>query len=614
MLGIREKLSLGFGGLLLIIMIIGINSITQLTTLGHSIDVILRENYRSVIASDQMKESIERMDSGALISLLGDTEKGTSLVSENEPLFNAALEAELNNITLPGEQEKAKEIRVLFSRYRMALHEVTDLTLPSESRRQNYFVKLSPLFNQIKASAEEILHMNQQNMVEANASARRTAGSSRQHMYILLISGGILAVLFIVFTGRWILRPIDRLIRSTDEISRGNLDLVVKTDSKDEIGRLSTAFNEMASSLRQFRRSEQTRMELIQRSTRHVFNSLPDAVAVLDLDGRVDVSTRTASEFFGLKAEVGIGDVPNEWPNELFREALASRHPVEPLGRKAIIQQFIQGEEHFFRPGAVPILDQEKNPTGVILILKDITVQLQQNELKGGVISTVSHQLKTPLTALRMAVYLLLEEKVGQLTPKQRELLIAARDESDRLSSILTGLLDISRIELGKVQMDFLPVSPHAIVLEQVEACRGVAQQRGVDLKMNVPDDIPEVIADPSRIGHVLANLLSNALKYTSSGGKIIISVEPRGDMVSFAVSDTGQGIDSEYLDRIFEHFYRVPGQPDVAGEGLGLAIAKEIVEAHGGTIGVESEKDKGSTFTFSLRKAEKAVMKSESR
>ncbi len=610
MLGIREKLSLGFGGLLLIIIVIGINSITQLTTLGHSIDVILRENYRSVIAGDQMKESLERMDSGALITLLGDTGQGMRLVSVNEALFNAALDAELDNITLPGEKEKAEEIRVLFSRYRAALHEVTDLTLADESRRQAYFVRLLPLFNQIKASAEEILHMNQQNMMEANANARRTAGWSKQYMYILLISGGIVAVLFILFTGRWILLPINRLIRSTDEISRGNLDLVVQTYSQDEIGRLSTAFNEMASSLRQFRRSEQTRMELIQRSTRHVFNSLPDAVAILDPDGRVEVSTQTASEFFGLRAEVGIRDVPFEWPNELFREALASRRPVEPLGRKAIIQQFIKGEEHFFRPGAVPILDQEKNPTGVILILKDITVQLQQNELKGGVISTVSHQLKTPLTALRMAVYLLLEEKVGQLTPKQRELLTAARDESDRLSSILTSLLDISRIELGKVQMDFLPVSPHAIVLEQVEAARSVAHDRRIDVRMSVPHNIPEVIADPSRIGHVLANLLSNALKYTSPGGKITISVEPRGDMVSFAISDTGEGMDSEYLDRIFEHFYRVPGQPEVAGEGLGLAIAKEIVEAHGGTIGVESEKGRGSTFTFSLRKAETAAGK----
>ncbi|MHC1728458.1 MAG: ATP-binding protein [Syntrophobacteraceae bacterium] len=614
MLGIREKLSLGFGGLLLIIAVIGVNSITQLTTLGHSIDVILRENYRSVIACGQMKEAVERMDSGAIFTLLGDVDQGRDLIANNETVFEAALDTELNNITLPGEQQKAELLRALYTQYMGALQEMLDSSLPPEGRRQAYFTKLFPLFNQIKTTAEDILHMNQQNMIDANERARRTAAMAKQRMYIFLLSGVILAVLFVLFTGRWILRPINRLMRSTDEIRRGNLDLVVQTDSKDEIGRLSEAFNEMASSLRQFRRNDQTRMALMQRSTRHVFNSLPDAVAVVDPGGRVEVSTQSASQFFGLKPDANIRKLPFEWMVGLFDEALLSKRSVEPTGRRDIIQQFIKGEEHFFRPAAVPILDGERNLTGVILILKDVTQQLHQDELKGGVISTVSHQLKTPLTSLRLAVYLLLEEKVGPLTPKQAELLFAARDESDRLHSILSNLLDISRIESGKAPMDFQAVSPHEIVLEQVETSQSAARDRGIALRMDVPDDLPEVLAEPSRIGQVLANLLSNALKYTSPGGEISVSASSHEDAVNFAVSDTGQGIRSEYLERIFEQFFRVPGQSVETGEGLGLAIAKDIVEAHGGSIYVESEEGKGSTFTFSLRKSGNAHRKAESR
>lgn len=604
MLGIRQKLSLGFCGLLLIIIVIGAQSITQLTTLGHSIDVILRENYRSVIASGEMKEALERMDSGTLFILLGDTTRGRDLIAQNEPLFDKALETELNNITLPGEQEKAFSIRELFIRYRGILTRVQDPSLPLDTRRQSYFTELLPLFQRIKDTAEEILHMNQQSMIDANARARATATAAERRMYILLLCGAFVAVLFVLFTGRWILRPINRLIRSTDDIRRGNLDLVVRSDSRDEIGRLSEAFNEMASSLREFRRSDRTRMALIQRSTRQVFRSLPDAVAVLDAQGRVEVSTQPANEFFGLRPDANVRDLPHAWMGEFFDEALKSGRSVEPRDGRQIVQQFIRGDEHFFRPEAVPILDAEKHPTGVVLVLKDITQQFHQDELKRGVISTVSHQLKTPLTSLRMAVYLLLEEKVGPLTPKQTELLLAARDESDRLHSILSNLLDISRIESGKARMDFHALSPQTIVSEQVEAFQSAAKDRGIVLKTDLPADLPDVLADPSRVGHVFANLISNALKYTAPGGEVLISARSSDEMVIFSVSDTGRGIPGQYQDRIFEQFFRVPGNDGEGGEGLGLAIAKEIIGAHGGSISVESEEGKGSTFNFTLNKA----------
>ena len=411
------------------------------------------------------------------------------LIADNEPVFEKALHVELNNITLPGEQEKALHLSDLFTQYKDTLRGLLDTPLSVEKRREEYFAKLLPLFQQIKATADEILNMNQQNMIDANDRARSTAAAAKHRMVILLLCGAIVAVLFVLSTGRWILRPISRLIRSTEEIRRGNLDFVVQSDSQDEIGRLSEAFNEMASSLREFRRSDRNRIARIQRSTQQVFKSLPDAVAVVDLEGRVEVATDTAVEVFGLRPDVRIRSLAFEWMGGLFDEALRSGRVIETQGNQTIIQRFITGEEHFFRPEAVPILDGEKQPTGVILILKDVTQQLHQDELKRGVISTVSHQLKTPLTSLRMAVYLLLEEKVGPLTPKQTELLVAARDDSDRLHSILSNLLDISRIESGRMRMDFRPESPRTIVVQQVESFRSTAKDRGIALKMEVPDE-----------------------------------------------------------------------------------------------------------------------------
>jgi CHASE3 domain sensor protein len=206
MIGLRQKLSLGFGGLLLIILIIGIQSIIQLTKLGESIDVILRENYRSVIACQQMKEALERMDSGILFELLGYTEKGNELIRRNELAFEMALEVELHNITLPGEGEKANHLKNLFGQYKTVFRKVKDLKTPITVRRKAYFADLFPLFLQIKDTASEILRMNQQNMSDANDAARTRAAAAKKQMVILLFIGTIVAVACILFTGRWILR------------------------------------------------------------------------------------------------------------------------------------------------------------------------------------------------------------------------------------------------------------------------------------------------------------------------------------------------------------------------------------------------------------------------
>ena len=606
MLGLRQKISLGFAGLLIIVLVIGIQSILYLTRLGESIDVILKENYRSVIACQQMKEALERIDSGLLFILLGDTEKGEELVLKNEGVFEKALQIELNNITVPGEGEKAAQIQALYGRYITALNSVKDTAEPAGRRREAYFSGVLPFFGQIKSTAEEILQMNQQNMSDANNQARYNASHARSQMYVLLIIGTFIALAFIFFAGRWILRPIQRLIQSAEEIRRGNLDLVVQSRSRDEIGYLSESFNAMAASLREFRRTDQAKLLRIQRATQEAFDSLTDAVAVLDLEGRVEVATETAKNIFGLRPGATIFDLPFGWMADLYNRALQESRRVTPKDPQKLIQQFLHGEERYYRPEAVPILDSERLPRGVILVLQDVTQLQQQDEIKRDVIRTVSHQLKTPLTSIRMAIHLLLDEKVGELNEKQVDLLLAAREDSDRLHEILANLLDISRIVSGKVQMELVTISPQTLVMDAIEPYRRSAQDQGVAITVELRGDLPDVRVDTNRINHVFGNLLSNALRYTAPGGTISIAARAEEECVRFSISDTGAGIPSPYLPRIFEPFFRVPGQGQDAGAGLGLAIAKEIVEAHGGKIAVESQEGKGTTFIFMLKKADR--------
>jgi PAS domain S-box-containing protein len=604
MLSLRQKLLLGFGGLLLIILIGGIQSIIQFRHLGQSIDVILKENYRSVVACQDMKEALEHMGSGVLFTFLGYQQLGNEQIKKNEAAFEKALDIELHNITIPGEGEKAAALQALFTSYQFKIHDLQKQSQSSSARRV-YFDEILPLFQQVKNTADDILQMNQKNMNEANDRARKDAASAQERMYLFLLCSILVAVAFMLFIGKWILRPIERLIRYTEEIRDGNLDLVVQIDSGDEIGRLSEAFNDMTTSLREFRRNARAKLHRTQQATKEALNSLPDAVAIVDPDGKVEISTNSAKEFFGLDPGAQIQDLPEAIFNELFQEIVRNGFIKEAEKKKKIFQKFIKMEEHYFQPQTTAITDQNGQLTGVLLIVKDVTEQRQLDEMKRGMISMVSHELKSPLTSVRMAIHLLLEEKVGSLTEKQTEILLAAREDSDRLHQILQNLLDISRIESGRLLMDCQDTYAQSLVLDAVEPYRRAAQDGGVELKIQHPDDLIKVSADVTQIGHVFSNLLSNALRYTAPGGSITVSAILEEQMVRFSVTDTGSGIPHQFMQRIFEQFFRVPDQNSETGAGLGLAIAKEIVEAHGGNIDVVSQEGKGTTFSFTLKKAE---------
>ncbi|MCX5769565.1 MAG: HAMP domain-containing sensor histidine kinase, partial [Candidatus Hydrogenedentes bacterium] len=191
----------------------------------------------------------------------------------------------------------------------------------------------------------------------------------------------------------------------------------------------------------------------------------------------------------------------------------------------------------------------------------------------------------------------------------QEELLVAARDDCDRLNGIVENLLDIARIQSGHIQMELRRVNGATVALDALAPFQSQAQDRGITLVAAIPTDLPDVQADTTRIPHVFANLLSNAIKFTPAGGRITVSARAEDDCVWYSVSDTGSGIPSDSLSRVFDQFFRVPGQGAGAGAGLGLAIAKEIVVAHGGEIRAESQPGEGSTFTFSLKRADGAAI-----
>jgi signal transduction histidine kinase len=230
------------------------------------------------------------------------------------------------------------------------------------------------------------------------------------------------------------------------------------------------------------------------------------------------------------------------------------------------------------------------------------------DELKNDLVATVAHEFRTPLTSLRMAIHLLAEEQVGALNPKQADLAAAAREECERLQGIVDDLLDLSRIQAGRMELSPERVPVAALLDAAAAALHGGAEAAGLTLERGEPPAEAAVSADPERLQLVLSNLVGNAVRHTPRGGRVTLSARPEGDRIRFEVSDTGEGIAPEYQERIFEKFFRVPGA-QAGGVGLGLYLAREIVQAHGGEMGVRSAPGQGSTFWFTIpRDAERVV------
>jgi signal transduction histidine kinase len=600
-MSLKTKLILASCGPLVILLVVGLISIQTITRSSKAIDRIFRENYDSVAAGLVMKQAIQEIERG-VEPLVSGRNPDKTVIDAAVSRFQESLKFQQGNVTVPGEQELTDKLAESWKAYRNELETFLQIQDTSVSRLDFYSADLLPKSDEVLDAAQHIIDINLNNMISTDGQVRQQAAETNRTVIALVLAGIALAVIFIIVIGPSLLRPISSLTRSVKEIQNGNLDLVVKAGSGDEIGQLASAFNDMTRSLREFRRTDRARFIRTQKATQSALNSLADAVILCNPEGAIELSNDTAQRLFSLKAGAAIQPGANDRLWELFERACREMRPIRPKNHDAAIQFFKDGEEHFFLPEAVPILDEARRLIGVTLILSDVTMLRKLDEVKSGLIATVSHELKTPLTSIRLAAHALLSEKLGPLNPKQAELVMAAREDSDRLNRIIENLLDIGRLESRHYTVELVPVNPEQVILNVMEAMRPSYVDRGVSLELDMPGDIPEVLADRLRLEIIFTNLLGNALKFTPPGGKVKVSGRLHEDEVLFAVDDTGSGIPEESLPHVFEKFFRASGHGgQQSNTGLGLAIVKEIVEGHGGRIGVTSKSGEGTKFTFSL-------------
>jgi len=618
-MSLRTKLLLAQAPMALILVIISAFSVWMVSFLGSHSQTILKDNYRSVLAAQRMKEAIERMDSAALFLIAGRRDKGLSQAAQYRPLFESELQVQENNITEPGEREVTQRLREFWNDYQQKFDRCQKMS-DAEAARQFYFGELEPAFEKVKNAADEILAMNQDAMVRKSNDVRRTAERMNNITIGAVMVALVLGLVLSAMLTQRLLRPLSQLSHATKSLGEGNFNARANLQGNDELAQLARDFNAMADRLAQYRNSSLGELLQAQLAMQAAIDSLPDPVVIFGVGGDVSNVNRPAESLLGFGSELGAKDSQSnvdpsvrEVLDRMRAHVLSGKGAYTPKGFDEAFRARTTEGERYFLPRAIPVYESRAGIVGATVILQDVTRLRRFSELKDDLVATVAHEFRTPLTSLRMAIHLCLEQMVGPLTEKQSDLLHAAREDCERLQSMVDDILDLSRIKEGQIEMHRRPISVASLVHGAIEAHRAAAELKNVRLGASNQTSDGEVMVDPERVTLVFSNLINNAICHTPSGGSIDVRALPTDGVVRFEVSDTGEGILPEHQRYLFERYFRVPGS-NSKGAGLGLSIAKEMVEAHGGQIGVKSERGKGSTFWFTIPSAHREESRGGSR
>lgn len=412
----------------------------------------------------------------------------------------------------------------------------------------------------------------------------------------LIVIGSVLAIIIYFQLLRHLVDPVVGLQRSIDEVRRGNLELTMPTPAEgSEYRAVVAAFNDMAVELKQ-RRSETD--EYLMRSNlvnRAILESIPSPVFILGDDGLV-IQINPAAE--SLAESLGVsGRLPTKIQRILDECRQTGQHFLPEDPREALLFR-IHEEEFYYLPRIFRFGAGGDSLSGWAVLLHNVSRIRWLDDMKTNLLSTVSHEIKTPLTGIRMVLHLLLEERGGKLDDMQKTMVTSANEDCERLLNTLNTLLDLSRAESGTTHLAREPLALDAAVERAATLFEGTAATKGVTIRVErESDDLPPVFADPLRLDEVLNNLVSNAVKHSPIGAEILLRTsKPDAEHLRVSVVDEGPGVPEESQTRIFERFFRTPGQ-HADGVGLGLFISREIMRAHEGRIGLQERSGNKTEF-----------------
>jgi PAS domain S-box-containing protein len=407
-----------------------------------------------------------------------------------------------------------------------------------------------------------------------------------------------------------IANPIMELTASIKEIANKNYSERVHFMNHNEFGDLAKSFNTMAQKLEEYHNSNLYKLSFEKKRLETLINNMHDPIIGLDNQGLILFVNDEALKIIGMKSEDVIGKIATTLAltNDLMKSLIVKtlENDSKTSGQKVLpMKIFADGKESYFEKENVnitiqPTGEDQTIDIGDVIILRNITPFKELDFAKTNFIATISHELKTPISSIKLSLLLLGKEQTGNLNEEQMHLIESIKEDSERLLKITGELLELSQVETGNIQLNIEKSNPYEIVQYATEAVKVQAEQKQIELFVEADENLPDVKADKEKTAWVLINFLTNAIRYSSEKSLITVQLKRENQQILFIVIDTGKGIDNRYRTKVFDKYFQIPGSHKT-GTGLGLAISKEFIEAQGGTIGVESELGLGSTFYFKL-------------
>ena len=596
---LRWRLTLGLLATLVILLLVGIYGVWLFNDLGRAVDNVLRNNYDSITVCHYMRVATARINTFYLrIERPGPPYDQTGPVDEVEKEFARRIPILERNAQDPEQKDLVAQLKQTAADYVQVYRQIFAQVKANDPAFKDSRAKIPKLTLQITELTEKILRQHERQMFIANQMARRKAKDSIRLLLTAMVSSVVVFIFTYARLGQSLITPLQSLTHSIRELRSRDFDHALPEKGKDELGELTREFNQMALELRNFYRETDRKLIELNQVIRAMLTTLPYPLFILD---QRDLITRMnpAAEKLMVHFQSG-GELPPALKRQVTEAAVTGPdYRLDDL--KQALRFRVDEEEIYFLPRIFSLVLEDGSIFGRALMLIDVTRFRWLDEMKSDTLATLSHEIKTPLTGIRLVLHLLLDKRMGALSESQEELVTTARDDCERLLRTLKSILDLAQMESGKAQLNFQPVPPGKIVEEIRTNFRDLCAAAALELKVDLAPDLPNVAADPDRVGLILSNFVSNALKYSFPDSEVTVRARLwNHEFVRFSVINHGPGLSEIEQSKVFDKFYRSE-KLGGDGAGLGLSIARQIVQAHEGRIGVFSVVDESTEFYCDL-------------
>lgn len=578
---IKTKLWLGFGFLFIVVLFFGGVSLFYINKISDSSKIILKDNYESLRYVRSMRSILD--------------EHTLPLNAAARSRFSVYLQKEKLNVTELGEREAVEKLRQMYA-------QLTD---------KNVSLEQQILYSrEIHRQLRTIDKLNMDAIEKKNNAAQASVDKAVSYLIFAASICFLLLLSFSVNFPGFVANPLREFSAAIKEIAKKNYTQHLEFRGNDEFSDLAAEFNTMVKQLKKWENSNLAKLQSEKLRIETIIQQMQDPIIGLNEKEEILFLNKTAEQVLNLEADKVVGQNARKLAasNELLDRVLKKSNGEKP------IKIYADERESFFqlerREILVPVYDyQQENAineaqraAGEVFLLKNVTQFKELDEAKTNFIATVSHELKTPISSLKMSLKLMNDQRVGELNAEQQELVQHMKEDCGRLLTITSELLDLAQVETGNIQLNIVRSDPRKIAIYAMDAVRFQAEQKSIELELISRNDLPHIQADTEKTAWVMVNFLSNALRYSPAKSKVSIKIIQKGSFIEFSVKDFGKGIDQQYQKRLFDRYFQVPTDGNnKSGSGLGLAISKDFIQAQGGEIWVESAVGEGSEFGFRI-------------